>query len=200
MQKLAPLKLPEQEVRKWLAEAGYPNAGRNAILPLAALVFSLKANYERKMKDGDIHPNLIAEADEIKTTAEAVKTIQLRLKKLELSYQEDGEPLPAALMRLRDALEDEETRFHLAPLNSAYVSRDRWWEIDLAGLRDTVLFALQLAGRNPKYGDGRPNGPVPKIVARALEFIDDKYVCEETVDSRLERLKSKRKRRPPPSR
>jgi hypothetical protein len=181
-------------VRKWFAEAGYPNADRAAILPVATLVSVLKASYEWKRKDGDIHPNLIAEASEIDATAEAAKTIQRRLRKLALAYDEDKEPLPPELARLGEALEG--AMFYLSPMDSAFLSHDRWWQHNIELLRDNVVMALRLAGRDPKDGDGRDDGPVAKIIAKAWEFIDGKYVPTATAHSRLKRLNAKRKRLP----
>lgn len=182
--------LSEQEVLSWFAEAGQPNPGRDAILCLWSCVSVAKARYEWKMKNGKVHPALIANANEANAAAKALKTIQRRLKKLEHAYQQDGESLPGPLARLRDVIEDEEVRFHLSPINPDFISR-YWWKSDLDFLRSGVIHALQLAGRNA--GDGNEAGPVPRILAQALEFIDGDFVLPVSVHSRLKELKKKKK-------
>jgi len=200
MQKLAPRIPNESKVRRWLAEAKYPKAGRDAIVCLSTCVSVAKEHHEWQMKGGEIHPDIIVNFNEANAAAEALKAIQQRLRTLERAYRQDGEPLPGVHARIRDMIEDEDVRFYLSPINPDFISRDFWWRNHLAFLSDGVIHALQLAGRDPKKGIGKHSGPVAKIVARALEFIDGQYVSEITAHSRLKRLNTKRKRSPAQSR
>lgn len=172
--------LSECDVRKWFAEAGYPEVESPSIHSLIATIHDIA----KISKDYEKYPI----DDSLRRHNEAAKAADVlrRYIKQEIDYlTEFGDPLPHQLETLQRALDFNYITSWLRPMDPNLKNPRRWWKFRLFDLQTKVKRALHSAGRNPKFGIGNDAGPVPTIIAKAIEFISGEEVPVATVRSRL---------------